>query len=242
MFCYLTLARELDSQQLSVLRDKADHARRLTASQSDGEAMLANASQFFEMLADHPELHLVIASPGSAVPWIAFSPEAVESLLRLRSDVWSFDEALAWRSRPDETPMLSLSRSARTRNGEPYEIVMTADRTKDRRLLDGLLFTSLIAAPLALTLVFVSALAIVKLGLRPLNRFGHVASHITAHDLSTRIDATGLPAELNGLAIAFNAMLDRLNEGVRRLSEFSSDPARKNIGCPLATARQRRPG
>ena len=234
MFSYLTLGRELDTQQLAVLSDKADHARRLALGQSDGTAMLANASQFFEIVADHPELHLMVAQPGSAKPWIAFSPEARESLFRLRRGVWSSDETLAWRAPPDDRPMLSFARSARTRNGESYEIVMTADRTKDRRLLDGLLVTSITTAPLALAVVCVSALAIAKLGLRPLNVFSRVTTHITAHDLSTRIDTTGLPEELNGLAVAFNAMLTRLDEGVRRLSEFSSDLAHE-LRTPLAT-------
>lgn len=234
MLCYVTLSRELDSQQLSVLRDKADHARRLALSQSDGAAMLANASQFYETVADHQELHLMVARPGSAEPWLAFSLAARESLLRLRRDVWPSGEALAWRAPPDDRPMLSYARSAQTRNGEPYEIVLTADRSNDRLLLDKFLVTSLTTAPLALALVSMSALAVAKLGLRPLNRFGRVATHITAHDLSTRIDTTGLPEELKGLALAFNAMLTRLDEGMRRLSEFSSDLAHE-LRTPLAS-------
>ena len=130
--------------------------------------------------------------------------------------------------------MLSLAKVARTADGGPFEIVVTADRSKDHELLRGLLFTSLTAAPFALALVCLSALAIVKIGLRPLNRFSRVTAHVTTSDLSTRIDTIGLQAELKGLAVAFNAMLDRLNEGVQRLSEFSSDLAHE-LRTPLAT-------
>ena len=130
--------------------------------------------------------------------------------------------------------MLSIATTARTQNGDSYDVVVSTDRSKDERLLAGLLFTSLTAAPFALALVSISALAIVKLGLRPLSRFSRAAAHISAHSLSTRIDKRGLPEELRRLADAFNAMLDRLDEGVRRLSEFSSDLAHE-LRTPLAT-------
>jgi two-component system heavy metal sensor histidine kinase CusS len=233
-FSYLTLARELDIRQLSMLRDKADHARRLALDESDGASMRANASRFLEIVESHPDLHLMIARAGSPVPWLALSLEARESLFHLRRDVWSSGGTVAWRAPPDDRPMISFARSAQTRNGETYEIVMTADLTTDRRLLRGFLLAFLTTAPLTLALVGVSALAIAKFGLRPLNRFAGITTHITTHDLTTRIDTIGLPDELSGLAIAFNAMLSRLDDGVRRLSEYSSDLAHE-LHTPLAT-------
>ena len=233
-FSYLTLAGELDSKQRAVLRDKAEHARHLVSGLADGAALRANASQFADLVSGHSELHMMVAQPGSNGPWLAFSPEARESLLRFKRDTWGSDSFLEWRSQTGERRMLSLATAAATRNGEPYEVVLSADRSEDRRLLGHLLFTSVSAAPFALALVGLCALAFVKLGLRPLNQFSRAAAHISAHDLSTRIDATGLPNELQSLCSAFNAMLNRLDEGVRRLSEFSSDLAHE-LRTPLST-------
>ena len=233
-FSYLTLAEELDSKQRAVLRDKTEHARHLVRGLADGAALRANAAQFAELVAGHSELHLMVAPPGASEPWLAFSPEARESLPRFKRDTWGSDSFLEWRTRTAERPMLSLSTAAKTRDGEPYEVMLSADRSEDRRLLGHLLFTSVGTAPFALALVGLCALAFVKLGLRPLNRFSRAAAHISAQDLSTRIDATGLPKELQSLCSAFNAMLGRLDEGVRRLSEFSSDLAHE-LRTPLST-------
>jgi two-component system heavy metal sensor histidine kinase CusS len=233
LFSYLTLSHALDQQQRGVLRDKAEHARHLLDSQIDGAAVAANASQFLELVTGHAELHLMVARPDGEAPLLFFSPEARESLFRLKRDVWSSDASLQWRM-ADQRSMLSLARAARTVNGESYEIVVTADRSKDEQLLSGMLFTSFTAAPFGLALVCVSAMAIVTIGLRPLNRFSRVTAHITANNLSTRLDETDLPEELRSLAVAFNAMLNRLDEGVQRLSEFSSDLAHE-LRTPLAT-------
>ncbi len=97
-----------------------------------------------------------------------------------------------------------------------------------------LLVTALTGAPFGLALVSVSALAIVIFGLRPLRRFQKAATDITARNLSARIDSKGLPTELQSLCHAFNAMLERLDDGVRRLSEFSEDLAHE-LRTPLAT-------
>lgn len=233
-FSYLTLATELDSKQRAVLRDKAEHARTLVSGLADGPALRANAPHFVELVSGHSELHLMVARPGATEPWLDFSPQARESHLRFKRNAWGSDAFLEWQSRTGERPMLSLATAAKTRSGEPYEIVLTADRSEDRRLLAHLLITSASAAPFVLALVGVCALVFVKLGLRPLNRLSSAAAHISAHDLSTRIDATALPKELQSLGFAFNAMLDRLDEGVRRLSEFSSDLAHE-LRTPLAT-------
>ncbi len=233
-FSYMTLASELDSKQRAVLRDKAEHARTLVGGLVDGKALRANAPHFVELISGHSELHLMVARPGASEPWLEFSPQARESQLRFKRDTWGSDAFLDWQSRTGERPMLSLATAAKTRNGDPYEVVLTADRSEDRRLLAHLLITSVSAAPFVLALVGVCALVFVKLGLRPLNRLSSAAAHISAHDLSTRIDATALPRELQSLGAAFNAMLDRLDEGVRRLSEFSSDLAHE-LRTPLAT-------
>jgi two-component system heavy metal sensor histidine kinase CusS len=62
-------------------------------------------------------------------------------------------------------------------------------------------------------------------GLAPVRSMARVAHTITASRLNDRLGVGTLPVELVGLAEAFNAMLSRLEESFRRLSEFSSDLA-----------------
>jgi two-component system heavy metal sensor histidine kinase CusS len=65
----------------------------------------------------------------------------------------------------------------------------------------------------------------VRRGLRPLYGMIGRADAINARRLTTRMPVAGLPAELRALSIAFNAMLDRLEDGVQRLSGFAADLA-----------------
>ena len=52
-----------------------------------------------------------------------------------------------------------------------------------------------------------------------------VAEGISAQQLQQRLASESVPLELQPLARAFNAMLDRLGDSLQRLSEFSSDLA-----------------
>ena len=233
-FSHRTLQQELGAQRRAVLLDKVDHARQLLEDMPDDATVRGRAFELVDLVTGHAELHLAIARQGSTVATIAFSREASESLKRLKDDTWGTDAFLEWRAQASGAPMLSQAGAVQLRGGEAYEIVVTVDRSEDARLLRRLLVTALTAAPFGLALVVTSALAIVIFGLRPLKHFQRAATHITASSLSTRLDTKGLPTELESLSLAFNAMLERLDDGVRRLSEFSGDLAHE-LRTPLAT-------
>jgi two-component system heavy metal sensor histidine kinase CusS len=70
-------------------------------------------------------------------------------------------------------------------------------------------------------------------GLSRIREMAAVAQSISASRLHDRLDIETLPAELVGLATAFNGMLARLEDSFRRLSEFSSDLAHE-LQTPLS--------
>lgn len=65
----------------------------------------------------------------------------------------------------------------------------------------------------------------VRRGLIPVHQMAMVTQRISVDRLKVRIDMKHLPRELVELAAAFNAMLTRLEEAFRRLSDFSADIA-----------------
>ena len=233
-FSYVTLERELNAQKRDVLRDKAQQARHLIDEMQDSTAVKANAFKLVELVSGHAELHMAVAASESGETYVAFSPEATESLARLKNDTWQTDAFLTWQPHNKATTMLSFSTAGSTRNAQPYEVVLSVDRSEDMRLLRGLLITSGTAAPFALALVFLSAMVIVALGLKPLQRFKQAVGGISAKTLAARLGTDGLPSELQGLEQAFNLMLGRLDESVTRLSQFSGDLAHE-MRTPLAT-------
>ena len=62
-------------------------------------------------------------------------------------------------------------------------------------------------------------------GLEPIRRIAALARGISASRLGDRLSLETVPPELFDLASAFNAMLARLEDSFRRLSDFSSDLA-----------------
>jgi len=67
--------------------------------------------------------------------------------------------------------------------------------------------------------------AAVRSGLYPLQAMRRKAEGITAQKLDDRLDVESVPLELVDLAETLNAMLSRLEDSFRRLSDFSSDLA-----------------
>lgn len=65
----------------------------------------------------------------------------------------------------------------------------------------------------------------IRRGLRPLQKMAAVAEGISAQRLHDRLSTETVPVELESLARAFNAMLDRLSDSLERLSAFSADLA-----------------
>jgi two-component system heavy metal sensor histidine kinase CusS len=88
------------------------------------------------------------------------------------------------------------------------------------------------AAALAVLLTTVLGFVILKHGLRPLTAMSRRVAEITPTNLTARLREDGIPTELQQLSSAFNAMLDRLDMGFLRLSQFSSDLAHE-IRTPI---------
>jgi HAMP domain-containing protein len=71
---------------------------------------------------------------------------------------------------------------------------------------------------LGAVLLLIAALAwvIVRVGLLPLARIGHAAGRIASGDLSHRVAQTDGRSDVGRLGLAFDAMLDRLEDAFRR--------------------------
>lgn len=115
--------------------------------------------------------------------------------------------------------------SMTTGNGKPYTVTVALNIQHHIVFMDK--FRSVLALAIALAALATAGLGWIatRWGLSPLRRVTHMVAGISAERLAERLPATGLPTELKPLATAFNAMLARLDDSFRRLSEFSSDIA-----------------
>lgn len=132
--------------------------------------------------------------------------------------------------------LFSLITSAQETGGQIYTIQLAQDRSADDQFMKQ--FAGLLAAVLALGVLASALIAITvtKRGLRPLGEMTLALQRVGPKQLHERVTAVGWPRELQPLAIAFDDMLDRLEDSFTRLSQFSADLAHE-LRTPIANIR-----
>jgi two-component system, OmpR family, heavy metal sensor histidine kinase CusS len=129
--------------------------------------------------------------------------------------------------------LFSLLTSVEPVDGQAYTIQVAQDRSGDEE------FTKQFGALFAIVLgvgVFASAaiaITVTKRGLRPLADITRSLKHVEPSHFNERVAPEAWPRELRPLAVAFDEMLDRLQESFTRLSQFSADLAHE-LRTPLA--------
>ncbi|WP_299685545.1 heavy metal sensor histidine kinase [uncultured Vibrio sp.] len=120
---------------------------------------------------------------------------------------------------------------------EPQElqgssVVLAMDVTHHKAFFNKL--NTMLIWTLALTVSLSAAYAfiIVRNGLQPLKTLKKYLDKVNTSNLSMRIPSDSLPIELKSLIVSQNEMLERLQAGHLRLSEFSSDIAHE-LRTPL---------
>lgn len=109
--------------------------------------------------------------------------------------------------------------------GKKYQVFLAIDRSIHDAFLENFHWQLLGVGGVGLSLIIVFAWVVTRQGLRPVVTMAQVVEGISAQKIKERLSITHLPAELRSLGISFNGMLDRLEEALARLSDFSSDIA-----------------
>ena len=132
--------------------------------------------------------------------------------------------------------LFSLVATHSQANGRSYTIQVGQDRTADVQFTQE--FGALLAVVLVIGIVLSALIAatVIKRGLRPLAEMTRSFKRMGPTHLHERVPPTGWPRELQPLAVAFDDMLDRLEDSFTRLSQFSADIAHE-IRTPVANIR-----
>ncbi len=119
---------------------------------------------------------------------------------------------------------------------ESYVIQVAQDRSADEGFMRQ--FAALLVVVLALSVAASSIIAwnVTKRGLRPLGEMTRALKRVGPKQLHERVTAVGWPRELQPLALAFDDMLDRLEDSFVRLSQFSADIAHE-VRTPVGNIR-----
>jgi len=121
-------------------------------------------------------------------------------------------------------------------NGQPFTIQVAQDRTVDEQFEKQF---GLLVAVVLVCGIFASAMiaiTVTKRGLRPLGAMTRSLKRVGPNRLHERVLPAEWPRELQPVAVAFDDMLDRLEDSFTRLSQFSADLAHE-LRTPLANIR-----
>lgn len=228
---YWALSQQLQERSWSELRGKGDLMAHVLSELPSLETVAQSGHRFGDLLIGHDDVHLALVDPRNGQTLASFSTTASESIAVM--DGAAAGGPLAWRPASGKR-LIALRGEAPVADRTPVRFYLSLDTEQDQRLLRGFIRASLVGLPFLLAAVAAGAWLITRAGLAPLLRFRRQAASIGAHSLGRRLTEADLPLELSELARELNAMLERIDEGYRRLQEFSADLAHE-LRTPIAT-------
>lgn len=170
-----------------------------------------------EMLAHHEGLRLAIYAAGGSLLYHSPNSETANLPMNLLWDEWQDQTGQSWRG-------LGIELAA-TAEHPPLKLVLAMNIDHHQHFMHSFQHTLILGVVFAALFCGVLAWVAARQGLAPLQGIRQAVAKISSQDLATRLPTTQIPPELTELVDTLNAMLARLDEAFRRLSDFSSDLA-----------------
>jgi two-component system heavy metal sensor histidine kinase CusS len=230
---FWTLLQQLDERAALQVQGRRELLVHILATLPNVATVPQSQARFDELFYGHDDLHLALVEPGSGRVLATSSELATHSLTALGHSVAKADTVHSWIT-PDNVRFSGIHGAGRVADGAEVEFFLSVDRRHDGALLAGFIKSSLLALPLLLLLVALGAGLVTRMGLAPLRRLNKVAASVGTRSLDQRLSVAGLPAELAEVAVEFNRMLQRIDDGYRQLQDFAGDLAHE-MRTPVGT-------
>jgi two-component system, OmpR family, heavy metal sensor histidine kinase CusS len=215
---------ELDAHELLGKLALARHIGSDAASPADMARRMGDA-----LAGDHG---MIVAVDGENGPIFEYPDSTATRPLAAARQVGETPVRLALDGRDYRVAATSLP----TAWGATVRVVVGRDIRHHTDFLATLLRDFHLAVLAAALLTGLVGILIARRGMRPVRAIAQTAGHISAGQLAQRLPENGVPPELAELVRTFNAMLGRLEESFRRLSDFSADLAHE-LRTPIHTLR-----
>lgn len=227
VLAFIALTHELDKLSKSSLDSKMQQIEHSLSTYQKPTAIKAEPHALLDQVLGHDNLNLTLYDLNNLrSPLLKSGTGLTDPRVELKAANAAVESLSYSRSTDAEgRHFLTASRLASLQNGTRVAVLLSIDCANDDALLSAYLRSTIIALPLLLILIGISAWAVVQRGLAPLREFRKVAAMISAQDLSHRLSVVKMPQELSELAHGINFMLHRLDGDVQQLSQFSDDLA-----------------
>jgi two-component system, OmpR family, heavy metal sensor histidine kinase CusS len=209
---------EMDRHEIE---GKLSLVRNLLAKVSRPGDLDAVTEQLDNALVGHHGLSIALIAGDGSIWFASRGQDYPDALLRQSGN----NGLVVWETRGRTYRGLTAPVVAGFPNAPGFTAAIALDISHHRQFMDEFLAILELATTLAAIATAALGWLATRTGLQPLRRVTALATKLSASNLNERIPETPLPAESRALATAFNAMLARLEDAFRRLSEFSSDIA-----------------
>ncbi|WP_223520375.1 heavy metal sensor histidine kinase [Pseudomonas sp. GL-B-19] len=227
ILAYFTLTHELNAVSRDSLEKKMEQVEHSLALYTDPGEISSKPHILLDQVMGHDNLTLTIYERSNLrAPLLKSGTGMADPRLELKA-VRAATDQLAYSTSTDAqgTKFLTVSRLIRIKDGTRVPVLLSMDNAHDQALLSAYLRSTLMALPLLLIFIGLSAWVAVLRGLAPMREFRQVAAMVSTQDLDHRLSVVNMPQELSELAQGINFMLHRLDNGVQQLSQFSDDLA-----------------
>src|SRR5471032_1729132 len=216
------------------LIDKVVQIRRIIAELPSPQAIVADRRPLMETLSGHNDFMLRVNGPDGTV--LLQSSRTSRPLPRFDSvparRALTLDDVHDWT--PEAGVGRMVSAAGQMGGGQTVDITLARERSYRLKILRGYIVDLLVALCGGALLAILLGYAIVRHSMRQLRSVIAKANDINTNRLNTRLSVQDAPVELREMGDAFNAMLNRLEEGVQRLSGFAADLAH-DLRTPVNT-------
>ncbi|MGB5831496.1 MAG: heavy metal sensor histidine kinase [Thiohalocapsa sp.] len=219
--------RELDRHEIE---GKLVLVRNLLAKADTHSARAALPAQIQEALVGHPGLVLQVQAADGSIRFARGMEQYPEDRLRdipatEQSDAEPGLRWVQWQAGERSFQGLIAHALTGVTGLPPVTVTIGLDTSQHERFMIEFRRILVLTMALAATAAAVLGWGAARTGLRPLRRVTSLAAGLDTSQLGARLPEVPVPAEIKHLVVAFNSMLARLEDGFRRLTEFSADIA-----------------
>ena len=233
VYLYQTLQRQMGNRDDIELIAKVDQLRSIIAELPSAASITRDSKPLTNALFGHNDFMLSVnAADGKSLLRTSVTSRPLPKVQSVPAQ-----QPLTLHDIHDWRPATGIGRMVQA-NGvagtDPVQITLARERSDRLKILRRYTADLLIALSGGALLATLLGYIIVRHSMRQLRSVISKANDISASRLNTRLSVQDAPVELQEVGGAFNAMLDRLEDGLQRLSGFAADLAH-DMRTPINT-------
>jgi len=218
-----TVEHHFLQQDMEEIAGRLGRVRELLLSATSRRALDALPQHLNDALVGHSTLALAIAGKDGG-RWFASSGDSLPQAL-LEAPPTGEGNPVQWSHGVRVYRGVTVGMPTGIPGEEPLTVAVALDITPHMEFMDTFRMLLWGAMAVAVGVMALLGWVVARSGLHPLREVVSTIATVTGSRLTQRLNESGVPGELTDLVSAFNAMLGRLEDSFRRLSDFSSDIA-----------------